>query len=107
MAQARSAVSAAAATRVQVIAPASLGATAVAALRARGIEAKLARERTDALPTTEDVIAWALDAAPSGARAVELAHMCTRAAELGRPIVLLAPPARGAGRAAIERAAAL
>ena len=105
MAQARSAVSTATAiVRVQVIAPAHLGATAVASLRARGIESKLGR--ADAIGG-DDIIAWALDAPPSGARAVELAVLCVRAAETGRPIVLLVPPARGTGRAAIERAAAI
>lgn len=103
MAQARSAVSTSIAMRVQVIAPPALGATAVAALRARDIDAKLGR--ADALG--DDVIAWALDSSPSGARAVELAAICMRAAEAGRPIVLLAPPARGTGRVLVERAAAL
>lgn len=108
MAQARSssAISTAtAALRVQVIAPAALGATAVAALRARGIDAKLTP--APLVDNAHDVIAWALDAAPSTARAVELADACIRAAETGRPIVLLSPPARGTGRPAIERAAAL
>jgi hypothetical protein len=104
MAQARSsAVTATAAMRVQVIAPPALGATAVAALRARGIDAKL----TTAPLGDDDVIAWALETPPSTARAVELAAACNRAAEAGRPIVLLSPPARGSGRPAIERAAAL
>ena len=105
MAQARSAVSTqTAAVRVHVIAPASLGATAVEALRVRAIDAKLAR--VEAI-STDDIVAWALESPPSGARAVELAALCTRAAEAGRPIVLLVPPARGTGRAAIERAAAI
>ena len=105
MAQARSsAISTAAAVRVQVIAPANLGATAIAALRARDIDAKLARAETVDM---DAVIAWALDTAPTGARAVEIAEACARAANAGRPIVLLAPPARGTGRAVIERAAAL
>jgi hypothetical protein len=105
MAQARSsAVSTAAAVRVQVIAPAHLGATAVAALRARSIDAKLGR--VEAI-STDDIVAWALETSPSGARAVELAQICTRAAEAGRPIVLLAPPVRGTTRAAVERAAAI
>jgi len=91
-----------AAARVQVIAPAQLGATAIAALRARGIEARAAEE-----PNTDDVIAWALEGAPTGAAAVELAAACARAAQTGRPVCLLAPSPRGAGRAAIERAAAL
>jgi hypothetical protein len=53
------------------------------------------------------VIAWALDAAPGGALTVELAGVCARAAAAGRPVCLLAPPPRGTGRVAIERAAAL
>jgi hypothetical protein len=122
MAQARSIASAPAAARVQVIAPAHLGATAVAALRARGIDARMADApidlragraandaRSDRLAAAlgDDVIAWALDAAPATALAVELAAVCAHAAGAGRPVCLLAPPPRGAGRAAIERAAAL
>jgi hypothetical protein len=87
--------------RVQVIAPASIGETAIAALRARGIEA----QQADA--PGEDIVAWALDGFPSATAAVELAQACARAAEAGRPVCLLAPPLRGTGRAAIERAAAL
>lgn len=122
MAQARSIASASVATRVQVIAPAHLGTTAVAALRARGIEARIASspidvrtsraanaERSDRLDAAlgDDVIAWALDDAPSAAFAVELAAVCARAATSHRPVCLLAPPPRGTGRAVIERAAAL
>jgi hypothetical protein len=122
MAQARSIASAAAATRVQVIAPAHLGATAVAALRARGIDARIADApidprasraandgRADQIDARlgDDVIAWALDAAPGAALAVELAAVCARAAAMGRPVCLLAPLPRGTGRPAIERTAAL
>ena len=124
MAQARSidARSAPATTRVQVIAPAHLGATAVAALRARGIDARIADApidlragraandaRSDRLVAAlgDDVIAWALEAAPGAALAVELAAVCAHAAGTGRPVCLLAPPPRGTGRPAIERAAAL
>jgi hypothetical protein len=109
MAQARSSAisTAVASVRVQVIAPTSLGNTAVAALRARGIEAKLARNDARSFERGDDVVAWALDAPPTGARAVELAEICVRAAEAARPIVLLVPPARGSGRASIERAAAI
>jgi hypothetical protein len=89
-------------TRVSVIAPAQLGATAIAALRERGIEARAA----DA-PNTDDVVAWALDVTPTGAAAVELGAACGRAAEAGRPVLLLTPSPRGTGRAAVERAAAL
>ncbi len=101
MAQARSAVSSITMPRVQVIAPAHLGETAVAALRARGIDARRSDEPGDA------VIAWALDSVPTASAAVELAETCARAASEGRPVCLLAPPLRGSGRAAIERAAAL
>jgi hypothetical protein len=87
--------------RVQVIAPASIGETAIAALRARGIEA----QHADA--PGEDIVAWALDGFPSATAAVELAQACARAAEAGRPVCLYAPPPRGTGRAGIERAAAL
>jgi hypothetical protein len=122
MASARSVASAAAATRVQVIAPAHLGATAVAALRARGIDARIADApldprasraandgRADQIDARlgDDVIAWALDAAPGAALAVELAAVCARAAAMGRPVCLLAPLPRGTGRPAIERTAAL
>ncbi|HEX3764452.1 MAG TPA: acetate--CoA ligase family protein [Kofleriaceae bacterium] len=126
MAQARSIASAPAATRVRVIAPASLGATAIAALAVRGIDARVAepllpprgtRAANDARPDRApdwidaalggDAIAWALDAAPGVALAVELAAVCARAAAAGRPVCLLAPPPHGTGRPAIERSAAL
>lgn len=87
--------------RVQVIAPAHLGETAIAALRARGIDARAADAPGD------DVVAWALEAPPTATAAVELAAACARAAAAGRPVCLLAPPPRGTGRAAVERAAAL
>ncbi|HEX2690931.1 MAG TPA: acetate--CoA ligase family protein [Kofleriaceae bacterium] len=122
MAQARSIASVPAAIRVQVIAPAHLGTTALAALRVRGIDARIADapidlrasraandSRTDRLDEAfgDDVIAWALDAAPGAALAAELAAVCARVAAAGRPVCLLAPLPRGEGRAAIERAAAL
>ena len=122
MAQARSVASAPAQARVQVIAPVHLGTTAVAALRARGIDARIADPPIDlragraandahnerlAAALGDDVIAWALDAAPSTALAVELASVCARAASAGRPICLLAPLPHGGGRPAIERVAAL
>jgi hypothetical protein len=108
-------VASASQARVQVIAPTALGTTAVAALRARGVDARLANEakgaaRNDAVsmdPGTDDVVAWALDAPPGTAATVELAQLCARAATAGRPICLLAPPPKGSGRAAAERAAAL
>jgi acetyltransferase len=105
MAQARTAPPAMAAHRVQVIAHNPLGATAVAALRARGIEAHVAAGNPG--PDDSGAIAWALDAVPTVAAAVEMARACASAAAAGRPVCLLAPPARGGGRAAIERAAAL
>lgn len=99
----------ASAPRVSVIAPERLGATAIAALRVRGIEAAAA---TAADPS--DVVAWALDAVPTGASVIELAQACARAAEAGHPVCLLAPPASsgkaGGARqiaAATERTAAL
>ncbi|HEY0190969.1 MAG TPA: acetate--CoA ligase family protein [Kofleriaceae bacterium] len=123
MAPARSVASAPAPLRVQVIAPVHLAATAIAALAARGIDARvgsiaiagtLATRRTAANDTRreapdigDDVIAWALDAAPGAQLAVELAVICARAAELGRPVCLLAPLPGGTGRPAVERAAAL
>lgn len=102
MAHARKVAIAVATSRVQVIAPAHLGATAIAALRARGIDARAATE-----PNDEDIVAWALDAVPTAAAAVELGATCARAAAAGRPVCLLAPAPRGSGRVAIERAAAL
>jgi hypothetical protein len=122
MAQARSIASAPAATRVQIIAPAHLGATAVAALAARGVDARIVepplprrgtRAANDAHPDRApdslggDALAWALDAAPGVALAVELAAVCARAAAAGRPVCLLAPPPHGTGRPAVERSAAL
>jgi hypothetical protein len=114
MAQARSALGSLSAPRVQVIAPAHLGDTAVAALRARGIEARRVEPARallhdpDALAAAgDDVLAWALETTPTATAAIELASACARAAGSGRPVCLLAPPPRGTGRAAIERAAAL
>ncbi len=101
MAQARSAASSMSLPHVQVIAPAHLGDTAIAALRARGLDARRGDE------PGEDVIAWALDTTPTASAALELARTCARAATAGRPVCLLAPPPRGSGRAAIERTAAL
>lgn len=88
--------------RISIIAPASLGATAIEALRARGIEARVVESASE-----HDVVAWALSGPPGAAATVELAAACARAAAAGRPICLLAPPPKGTGRAAIERAAAL
>ncbi len=104
MPQARSA--AVDALRVDVIAPSALGATALAVLRTRGITAR-AIDPADAGDTDGDLIAWALDAPPSAAAAVELARRCAHAAESNRPMCVLVPAVRGTGRAAIERAAAL
>ena len=102
MAQART-VATPVAVRVQVVAPAHLGETAVAALRARGLEARLGESHEG----TDDLVALALETLPNSANAVELAAVCARAAEHGRPMCILAPPPRGTGTAAIQRAAAL
>jgi ATP-grasp domain len=105
VAQPRTAATAQSALRVQVIAPAALGATALAALRARGIDARLSDTE---VPEPGDIVAWALEATPTGAAAAELAVACARAAEAGHPVCLLAPaPRSGGGRAGTERAAAL
>lgn len=88
--------------RVQVIAPPHVGATMVAALHARGIAARLGDHADGA-----DVVAHALDAAPTPAAAVEIAARAAYAASTGRPMCVLVPPLRGSGRAAVERAAAL
>jgi hypothetical protein len=105
MAQARSATMNAAEPHVQVIAPAHLGQTAIAALRARGIEA---REASRHVPG-DDIIAWALAAPPTATEAKDLADACAQAASTGRPVCLLAPPptSKGGVRLATERAAAL
>lgn len=105
MAQARSAATTLVQPRVQVIAPAQLGETALAALRARGIDARTSDRHVEG----DDVVAWALDAIPTVAAAKDLADECGRAAANGRPVCLLAPPTttRGGARGAIERAAAL
>ncbi len=106
MAQPRTAATAQSAPRVQVIAPAALGATALAALRARGIDARLAE--TPDPPEQGDIVAWALETTPTGAAVAELAAACARAAAAGHPVCLLAPaPRSGGGRAGTERAAAL
>ena len=96
----------AASVRVRIIAPAQLGQTALAALRARGIDGGIEAGSLDHVGDAE-VVAWALEAAPSPASAAELAAPCARAAAAGRPVCMLAPPPRGTGRAAIEHAAAL
>jgi ATP-grasp domain-containing protein len=103
MAQARSAAPAHTAARVKVIAPAPLGATAIAVLGARGIDARAVAEPGD----SDDVIVWALETPPTVAAAAHLAGTCARAAAAGRPVCLFAPAPRGTGRQAIERAAAL
>ena len=92
------------AARVQVRAPSGLGETTVAALRARGIDAHLGEASDD---DTDDLVALALETLPTLARALELAQSCARAAANGRPMCILAPPPRGAGTTAIQRAAAL
>ncbi|HEY4178194.1 MAG TPA: acetate--CoA ligase family protein [Kofleriaceae bacterium] len=96
--------------RVHVIAPAPLGTTALAALRARGIDAQLATS-IDSV-STDEIIAYALGTLPTAATAVELGATCAAAAANLRPLCLLAPPldppARTkTSRAAIERAAAI
>jgi hypothetical protein len=102
MAQARTAASAQAAARVHIVAPGALGETAVKALRVRDIDAHIG-ESPDA-----DVLAWALDAPPTAAIAMQLADACARAAANRRPVCLLVPgDGVTRGRAAIERAAAL
>jgi len=67
------------------------------------------RERSDRLdaPLGDDVIAWALEAAPGAALAHELAAVCARGAGADRPVCLLAPLPRGTGRPAVERTAAV
>lgn len=99
-ASARTAVSVGA--RVQVIAPAALGTTAIAALAARGIEAGAVEEAGDG-----EIIALALETIPSLATTVELAATCRKHALAQRPVCILVPEPRGTGRAAIERHAAI
>jgi hypothetical protein len=91
--------------RVRVIAPAALGETALAALRVRGITAAASATIADVVEGEQ--LAWALETPPSASAAAELAPICARAAEAGRPVCMLAPPPRGSGRGAIEHAAAL
>ena len=106
MAQARVATTAQVSPRVQVIAPAHLGATAVAVLRARGVDARTV-ETPDDSALGDDVVAWALASPPTPAATLALGATCARAAATGRPVCLLAPAPRGTGRVSIERAAAL
>jgi hypothetical protein len=113
------ALRAAAHARVQVVAPSALVATAVAALRARGIDARVVAARGDSIASSgdaratesgeldDDVVAYALDAVPTAAATVELAARCARAAAAGRPPCVLVPPPTGTGRALAERTAAL
>lgn len=88
--------------RVQIVAPDQMGATMVAALAARGIDARLTPRAEG-----DDLLAHALEAPPTAETAVELAATAARAAGMGHPICVLVPPQRGSGRAAVERAAAL
>lgn len=88
--------------RVFVVAGDLVGSTMVAALSARGIEARRA-SRADG----DDLVARALDAVPTAETAVELAEMAAVAAVSGRPMCVLVPTHRGSGRAAVERAAAV
>jgi hypothetical protein len=97
--------------RVHVIAPAPLGTTALAALRARGIDAQLATS-VDAVAASDEIIAYALASLPTAAAAVELGAACASAAASHHPLCLLAPPLdpptrTKTSRAAIERAAAI
>ncbi len=105
MAHAREARATSSQMRVQVIAPERLGATAIAALRARQVDARAVSEVAD----DPALLAWAFDAMPSLAQVVPLAETCQRAALAGHPVCLLVPPPRGAGsgRVEIERAAAM
>ena len=112
--------------RVSVVAPGPLAATAIATLRARGIDcatgeaesvARSRRAANDAPSPTDGelvasagragVLAWAFDTSPSATTVVELAAICARAAASGRPVCVLAPLVTGTGRMGIERAAAL
>jgi len=52
-------------------------------------------------------VAWAAAEPVDAATALRLAAVGRAAAEAGRPLVALAPPVRGTGKATIERAAAL
>lgn len=90
--------------RVQVIAPNALGATAIAALGARGIAARSVEP--DAI-VDGGILAWAFDAMPSLATTVDLAVTCRATALAGRPVCILVPEPRGSGRAMIERHAAI
>ncbi len=92
--------------RVQVVAPAPLAATAVAALRARGLDAR-SSGTVGVVEASPDLVALALEAPPGAAAAVELAAVCAHAAANGRPMCIFTPPPRGMGHTAIERAAAL
>lgn len=104
MAQRQASAAQPAPARVDVIAPAELGHTALEALRVRGIAARTVETAAD---DDDTIVAWALGAPPSAATAVELAERCARASRAGRPVCLLAPAVRGSNRLAIERAAAL
>ena len=92
--------------RVQVIAPAHLGDTAIAALRARGLDAHAATDAHD--QTTDEIVALALETQPTATECRRARRgVCARRRRTAGRCASLAPPPRGAGRAAIERAAAL
>jgi hypothetical protein len=99
-----------AAGRVALAGP-GLAAEVARILAARGLAAEVGRddpaELVAAIGRGAAAAAWAASEPVDAATALRLALACELAAEAGRPLVALAPPLRGSGRAAIERAVAI
>ena len=80
-------------------------------LAARGLASDLGRddpdELTAAIARGASAAAWAAAEPIDAATALRLVPACQAAAEAGRPLVALAPPLRGSGKAALERAVAV
>jgi hypothetical protein len=96
--------------RVALAGP-GLAAEVARILAARGLAADVGTddpaELAAAIERGAAAAAWAAAEPIDGATALRLGRACQLAAESGRPLVALAPPLRGTGRAAIERAVAM
>jgi hypothetical protein len=96
--------------RVALAGP-GLAAEVARILAARGLGADVGRddpaELALAIERGAAAAAWAAAEPVDGPTAIRLVRACQLAAESGRPLVALAPPLRGTGRAAIERAVAI
>lgn len=88
------------APRVVVVAPPALASDVVAVLRARGLDAEATAQPES---VDEAIVAWALSEPPDLAAATRIA---ASQRGLDRPLLLLTPALRKAGRGSVDRAAA-